>query len=91
MSTRARPPVVGAGPARIRAAQVLVRAGLRPLVVDEAPACGGQIYRRRLVPDERDGRALYGSEAGKAERLHQAPVKPLPFCLAPDAGLEAAE
>jgi hypothetical protein len=44
----------------------------QPLVVDEAPACGGQIYRQRLVPDERDGRALYGSQAGKAERLHQA-------------------
>jgi NADPH-dependent 2,4-dienoyl-CoA reductase/sulfur reductase-like enzyme len=72
MSTRAQPLVVGAGPAGIRAAQALVRAGLRPLVVDEAPACGGQIYRQRLVPDERDGRALYGPEAGKAERLHQA-------------------
>jgi 2-polyprenyl-6-methoxyphenol hydroxylase-like FAD-dependent oxidoreductase len=84
-----QPLVVGAGPAGVRAARALVRAGLRPPVVDEAPAC--EIYRQRLVLDERDGRALYGWVAGKAERLHQAPVKPLPLCLAPDAGLEAEE
>jgi len=68
---RPQPLVVGAGPAGIRAAQALVAAGLRPLVVDEAPACGGQIYRQRLVPDERSARALYGSEAKKAQALHR--------------------
>jgi NADPH-dependent 2,4-dienoyl-CoA reductase/sulfur reductase-like enzyme len=71
VSGRAQPLVVGAGPAGIRAAQALVATGLRPLVVDEAPACGGQIYRQRLVPDERSARALYGSEAHKAEALHR--------------------
>lgn len=71
MSERPQPLIVGAGPAGIRAAQALVWAGLRPLVVDEAPACGGQIYRQRLVPDERSSKALYGSEAAKAERLHR--------------------
>lgn len=71
MSARPQPLIVGAGPAGIRAAQALVEAGLRPFVVDEAPACGGQIYRQRLVPDERSGKALYGSEAAKAERLHR--------------------
>ncbi|PTM38573.1 NAD(P)/FAD-dependent oxidoreductase [Bosea sp. 124] len=71
MIGRAQPLVVGAGPAGIRAAQALVAAGLRPLVVDEAPSCGGQIYRQRLVPDERSARALYGSEAGKAQALHR--------------------
>jgi hypothetical protein len=70
MSARPQPLIVGAGPAGIRAAQALAEAGLRPLVVDEAPACGGQIYRQRLVPDERSSAALYGSEAAKAERLH---------------------
>lgn len=70
--SRPQPLVVGAGPAGVRAAETLVKAGLRPLVVDEAPACGGQIYRRPLVKDERDARALYGSEAGKAQRLHGA-------------------
>ena len=71
MSGRAQPLVVGAGPAGIRAAQALVAAGLRPLVVDEAPACGGQIYRQRFVPDERNAKALYGSEARKAQALHR--------------------
>lgn len=71
MSERAQPLIVGAGPAGIRAAEALVEVGLRPLVVDEAPACGGQIYRQRLVPDERSSTALYGSEAAKAERLHR--------------------
>lgn len=72
MSTRPQPLIVGAGPAGIRAAEALVAAGLRPLVVDEAPACGGQIYRQRLVQDGRSTKDLYGSEAGKAERLHAA-------------------
>ena len=61
MSERPQPLIVGAGPAGIRAAQALVAAGLRPLVVDEAPACGGQIYRQRLVQDGRSSRDLYGS------------------------------
>ncbi|AYD02979.1 FAD/NAD(P)-binding oxidoreductase [Neorhizobium sp. NCHU2750] len=68
---RGQPLIVGAGPAGIRAAATLVRAGLRPIVVDEAPACGGQIYRQPLVPDGRNARARYGSEAPKAERLHR--------------------
>jgi len=71
MNERPQPLIVGAGPAGIRAAQALVKAGLRPLVVDEAPACGGQIYRQRLVPDGRSSRDLYGTEAAKAEALHR--------------------
>lgn len=71
LSARPQPLIAGAGPAGIRAAQALVAAGLRPLVVDEAPACGGQIYRQRLVPDGRSARDLYGSEAAKAEALHR--------------------
>ena len=39
--------IVGAGPAGTRAAERLVAAGLRPVVVDEAVASGGQIYRRQ--------------------------------------------
>jgi len=69
MSARAAPLVVGAGPAGIRAAEALVEAGLRPLVVDEAPACGGQIYRQSA--DGRSAAALYGSEATKAVLLHR--------------------
>jgi len=71
MSARANPLIVGAGPAGIRAAQALVAAGLRPTVVDEAPRCGGQIYRQPLVDDGRDAQSRYGSEAAKAERLHR--------------------
>jgi NADPH-dependent 2,4-dienoyl-CoA reductase/sulfur reductase-like enzyme len=70
VTARAKPLIVGAGPAGIRAAQALVAAGLRPMVVDEAPACGGQIYRQPLVPDGRSAVARYGSEAAKATRLH---------------------
>ena len=71
---RERPPplIVGAGPAGIRAAITLVAAGLRPVVVDEGHACGGQIYRQPLAADKRDDRARYGSEAAKASRLHRA-------------------
>ncbi len=66
-----RPLIVGAGPAGIRAAQTLVNAGIRPVVIDEAPSSGGQIYRQRLVPDERSAKDLYGSEAAKAIALHE--------------------
>lgn len=67
---RAIPLIVGAGPAGMRAAATLVAAGLRPVVVDEAPACGGQIYRQPLMPDGRTLVQRYGSEAAKAVRLH---------------------
>lgn len=64
--------IVGAGPAGTRAAQTLVRAGLRPVVIDEAPASGGQIYRRQPTGFRRPASALYGFEAGKAQRVHAA-------------------
>ncbi|MFU8864523.1 MAG: FAD-dependent oxidoreductase [Rhodobacterales bacterium] len=62
--------IIGAGPAGIRAAQTLVRAGLFPVVVDEGARAGGQIYRRPPDGFTRSSRALYGSEAGKAQALH---------------------
>jgi NADPH-dependent 2,4-dienoyl-CoA reductase/sulfur reductase-like enzyme len=71
VSDALRPLIIGAGPAGIRAAQALVDAGLSPIVVDEAVSGGGQIYRQRLVPDERTPRDLYGSEAEKATALHE--------------------
>lgn len=64
--------VVGAGPAGVRAAGVLVKAGLRPVVIDEAPRAGGQVYRQPPQPIQGQFRALYGFEAGKAQRLHAA-------------------
>jgi NADPH-dependent 2,4-dienoyl-CoA reductase/sulfur reductase-like enzyme len=64
--------VVGAGPAGTRAAELLVAAGQRPVVVDESPDNGGQIYRRQPAGFRRDARALYGTEAGRATALHAA-------------------
>jgi hydrogen cyanide synthase HcnB len=70
--------IVGAGPAGIRAAQALVRHGVRPVVVDEAPACGGQIYRQQPAGFRRGGRELYGFEAGRAASVHAAMAGILP-------------
>lgn len=71
MSGEIRPVIVGAGPAGIRAAQALVAAGLRPVVVDEAARGGGQIYRRQPDGFTRDAKTLYGTEAAKATALHR--------------------
>ncbi|TPJ77164.1 FAD/NAD(P)-binding oxidoreductase [Mesorhizobium sp. B2-6-2] len=64
--------IVGAGPAGVRAAEVLAQAGLRPIVLDEAKRPGGQIYRQPPAGAERDAAKLYGSEAGKARAIHAA-------------------
>lgn len=72
MNTALPPVIVGAGPAGVRAAQTLVAHGLAPIVVDEAPRAGGQIYRRPPAQLRRPGRVLYGFEAGRAGALHAA-------------------
>ena len=64
--------IVGAGPAGVRAAQTLVAHGVRPVVVDEAPRWGGQIYRQPPAGFTRTKQALYGFEAGRADALHSA-------------------
>ncbi len=64
------PVIVGAGPAGIRAAQVLVQAGLRPILIDENPQPGGQIYRQQPPGFKRSARARYGFEHRKASDLH---------------------
>ncbi|OJY70445.1 MAG: FAD/NAD(P)-binding oxidoreductase [Rhodospirillales bacterium 70-18] len=64
--------VVGAGPAGTRAAEVLVRAGLRPVVLDEAPDNGGRIFQRPPPGFTRPYEALYGSVAPQARALHAA-------------------
>ncbi len=64
--------VVGAGPAGIRAAERLVAAGLRPVLVEESARDGGQIYRRQPDGFRRPPEALYGAEVAKARALHQA-------------------
>jgi hydrogen cyanide synthase HcnB len=68
-----RPVIVGAGPAGVRAAQTLVAHGLRPVVIDEAPRAGGQIYRRPPAGlAQRSARTLYGFESKRADALHAA-------------------
>lgn len=69
MSTSSVIAIVGAGPAGLRAAEQLVQAGLRPVLIDEAPRIGGQIYRQPPAPLQRAPQALYGFEAGKATAL----------------------
>ncbi|KXV02569.1 FAD/NAD(P)-binding oxidoreductase [Caballeronia megalochromosomata] len=64
--------VIGAGPAGVRAAQALVEAGLRPMVIDESRRDGGQIYRRQPEGFTRTYDTLYGTEAERARALHEA-------------------
>lgn len=63
--------VVGAGPAGLRAVETLAKAGLRPILIDEARRPGGQIYRQPPEGAERPAEALYGFEASKATALHR--------------------
>ena len=67
-----QPVVVGAGPAGVRAAQTLVAHGVRPVVLDEAPRAGGQIYRRPPAHFQRTAQTLYGFEAARAQAVHGA-------------------
>jgi len=72
MTTTATPKqfvIVGAGPAGMRAAEHLVAAGQRPVVIDEAPRHGGQIYRQPPAVLQRERRDLYGFEAGRASAV----------------------
>ncbi|MFK3607042.1 FAD/NAD(P)-binding oxidoreductase [Pseudomonas sp. AP19] len=68
----ARVVIVGAGPAGIRCAETLVNAGITPILIDENRRDGGQIYRRQPEEFTRDYTTLYGSEAAKAQDLHQS-------------------
>lgn len=62
--------IVGAGPAGIRAAERLVAAGFRPVLLDEGARDGGQIYRRQPEGFSRTPGQLYGSEASRAVAVH---------------------
>jgi NADPH-dependent 2,4-dienoyl-CoA reductase/sulfur reductase-like enzyme len=64
--------IVGAGPAGVRAAQALVECGVRPIVIDEGQRDGGQIYRRQPAGFMRPYAKLYGTEAAKAQSLHES-------------------
>ncbi|AMO99604.1 pyridine nucleotide-disulfide oxidoreductase family protein [Collimonas arenae] len=62
--------IVGAGPAGVRAAEVLAAVGLRPVLVDENQRAGGQIYRQPPAGFVRSAKQLYGFESAKADALH---------------------
>lgn len=64
--------VVGAGPAGTRCAEALVAAGIRPTVIDENRRNGGQIYRRQPENFHRSYTTLYGTEANRAESVHNS-------------------
>lgn len=73
MTTGEKIVIVGNGPAGTRAAETLCRAGCSDItVISEAPASGGQIYRRQPPGFSRDARTLYGDDSAKAGRLHAA-------------------
>lgn len=80
MSEERRIVIVGAGPAGVRAAQTLVAAGVKPIVIDENARWGGQIYRQPPANGgfERSKKTLYGFEAHKAEALHSTMAALLP-------------
>ncbi|BBP99860.1 FAD/NAD(P)-binding oxidoreductase [Burkholderia sp. SFA1] len=80
MSEAHRVAIVGAGPAGVRAAQTLVAAGLRPVVIDENARWGGQIYRQPPADAgfRRSASTLYGFEAKKAEAVHDTMATLLP-------------
>ncbi|MEO8523376.1 MAG: FAD/NAD(P)-binding oxidoreductase [Caldimonas sp.] len=69
MSDGQRFVIVGAGPAGMRAAERLVAAGQRPIVIDEAQRFGGQIYRQPPEAMQRERRDLYGFEADRASAV----------------------
>lgn len=58
--------IVGAGPAGARAAQELVAAGLRPVVIDEAWCAGGQVFRQPPDALRRPLHELYGTQSAPA-------------------------
>ncbi len=64
--------VVGAGPAGTCAAEALVKAGVRPIVIDEGRRDGGQIYRRQPDNFTRPYEKLYGTEAARAKAVHDS-------------------
>ncbi|WP_435520979.1 FAD-dependent oxidoreductase, partial [Burkholderia vietnamiensis] len=80
MTAALQPVIVGAGPAGVRAAEALVDAGLRPVVIDENARWGGQIYRQPPAGHAftRGKRTLYGFDAAKADAVHRTMAALLP-------------
>jgi len=64
--------IVGAGPAGIAAADVLVAHGVAVTVIDEGREAGGQIYRRARSGLKLDVDGLMGAEAAGYRNFHAA-------------------
>jgi NADPH-dependent 2,4-dienoyl-CoA reductase/sulfur reductase-like enzyme len=62
--------IVGAGPAGISAAELLVANGIRPTLIDEAATAGGQIYRRPAPHINLDMGRLLGRDNVNYESFH---------------------
>ena len=63
--------IIGAGPAGVRGAEALARAGLKPILFDEAERPGGQIYRQPPAAVGCLSSNIYGFEVKKAEAVHR--------------------
>jgi NADPH-dependent 2,4-dienoyl-CoA reductase/sulfur reductase-like enzyme len=72
--------IVGAGPAGVAAAGVLVDAGVQPVVLDEARAPGGQIYRCPDADTGLDLTAVLGRDAAAHEAFHARAAAILARC-----------
>jgi len=65
--------IIGAGPAGMAAAGVLVEAGIKPVLIDEGRQFGGQIFRQPQPELTRPASQLYGFDAPRAlDSLHAA-------------------
>jgi NADPH-dependent 2,4-dienoyl-CoA reductase/sulfur reductase-like enzyme len=62
--------IVGAGPAGIAAARILVAHGVAPVMIDEGRRPGGQIFRQPRPGLRLDIEALLGAEAENYRRTH---------------------
>jgi NADPH-dependent 2,4-dienoyl-CoA reductase/sulfur reductase-like enzyme len=62
--------IIGAGPAGIAAASILVDHGVAATLIDEGRRAGGQAYRKPPDGLELDIDALLGSESRKYRRIH---------------------
>jgi hydrogen cyanide synthase HcnB len=72
MRSDALPVIVGAGPAGMRAAITLAAAGVQVVVLDEAAAPGGQIFRTPPSAIRRAQSELYGAQGKRAVALKAA-------------------
>ena len=61
--------IVGAGPAGLSAALAAAACGLRPVVIDENPAPGGQIYRQLPADFRVEREGALGHTYQKGQRL----------------------